>query len=257
MYFFPSLDSLTFPLIHPHSLLMPNVAPNFFVGREVDIPLPRFWDLPCACMTILPILPHPDALPTLFTFAPPPTYTITSLATCFLHLLVLLNHLYSFADLSSKPALFVLTAIAPRVELSFPPPHTPFPSLYFKISAPIWFIHHITFIFSYLIPHFPLHLLQLANKNFWLALSRMTLGVKHWIHAKQAVLEAQHHHFVENFINNIKKYTGFRYEGTADVQLPAQQLLQLGWTLWLNPQACCSIGVWWRGNFCYHYCCSV
>lgn len=45
----------------------------------------------------------------------------------------------------------------------------PFPSPYFKISAPIWFIHHITFIFSCLILHFPFHLLQLANIYFFLA----------------------------------------------------------------------------------------
>lgn len=177
---------------------------HFCSWRKVDIPLPHFWDLPWAYVTVLPILPHPNALPTLLTFAPPPTYTISSLATCFLHLLVFSNHLYSFADSSSKPALFVLIAIAPKVELSFPPPHT-FPSPYSKISAPIWFVHHITFIFSHLIPHFLLHLLQLANKNFWFALSWMTLGAKHWIHAKQAALKAQHHHFVENFSSNMKK----------------------------------------------------
>lgn len=115
------------------------------------------------------------------------------------------KHLYSFSDPSHKPTLFVLIASASRVELSFPPPHMPFLSPYFKISASMWFICHITFIFfpSYLIS--PLHLLQLANSSFWLALNKTTWGVKCWTEAKQAALKAQQHHFVEKVSSSIKK----------------------------------------------------
>lgn len=181
------------------------MAPNIFVLGErwifpflnSEICLESVWQLFPSCL--IPML-YPLFLPLLLLlfkpslFLQPASYICLSFPTIF-----------TLADSSSKPALFLLIAIAPKVELSFPPPHAPFPGPYFKISAPVWFIHHITFIFSYLIPHFLLHLLQLANKNFWLALSGMTLGAKHWIHAKQAALKAQHHHFVENFSSNIKK----------------------------------------------------
>lgn len=121
-------------------------------------------------MTILPILPHPCTLPTLLTFAPPPTSTILSLATYLLHLLVLPNRLYSFPDPSHKPTFFFVdSGCSQGRTLFFLLLICPFPSPYFKISAPIWFIHHITFIFSCLILHFPFHLLQLANIYFFLA----------------------------------------------------------------------------------------
>jgi len=47
------------------------------------------------------------------------------------------ERLYSFSDPSHEPTPFVLIASAPKIELSFPPPHMPFLSPYFKISAPV------------------------------------------------------------------------------------------------------------------------
>lgn len=126
-------------------------------------------DLLCACVTVLPVLAHPHALPTLLTFASLPTCTIIFVPTCLLHLCILPRHLYSCSDPSQAHSLCV-DSLCSQDRTFFPPPHMPFLSPYFRISASLWFILHIAFIFFHLIPHFPSPPPSTGIQNFLLAI---------------------------------------------------------------------------------------
>lgn len=156
---------------HPSSLLIPAVwlSLSFLLkwGRSCLFSI----DLLCACVTVLPVLAHPHALPTLLTFASLPIFTIIFVPTCLLHLLILPKHLYSFSDHSQAHSLRI-DSLCSQDRTFFPPPPMPFLSPYFRISAPMWFILRVAFIFFHLIPHFPSPPPITGKQNFLVAIKQ-------------------------------------------------------------------------------------